>query len=150
MSTIKKKWVMKLTTGKRIRFIRNLRNMTLKQLGMAAGFPEENADIRIAQYESGTRKPKDKILNRIAAALDVSSDALVPNIENGIGVMHTLFALEDMYGLKVEMHDGIPCIYPDKNSKLYAALKDWQTKAEQLRNGEIDRAEYDRWRYTYS
>ena len=41
--------------GKRIRFIRKKRNMTMKYLGMAVGLPENNADIRISQYESGTR-----------------------------------------------------------------------------------------------
>ena len=45
--------------GKRIRFIRKKRNMTMKHLGKAAGLPENSADIRIAQYESGTRTPSN-------------------------------------------------------------------------------------------
>ena len=44
-----------MAIGERIRYIRNLRNMTQKWLGMAIGFDEKTADVRIAQYESGTR-----------------------------------------------------------------------------------------------
>ena len=32
--------------------------MTLKYLGMAVGFPEKSADVRLAQYETGERNPK--------------------------------------------------------------------------------------------
>lgn len=50
-----------MAIGERIRFIRNLRGMTQKLLGTAIGFPEKTADIRLAQYESGTRTPKEDI-----------------------------------------------------------------------------------------
>jgi len=46
-----------MAIGERIRFIRNLRGMTQKGLGAAVGFDEKTADVRIAQYESGTRTP---------------------------------------------------------------------------------------------
>ena len=36
----------------RIKFIRNLRGMTQKYLGLAIGFPEKSADVRMAQYET--------------------------------------------------------------------------------------------------
>ena len=44
--------------GDKIHRIRDFRGMTQKQLGMAVGFDEKSADVRIAQYESGTRTPK--------------------------------------------------------------------------------------------
>ena len=47
-----------MAIGERIRFFRNLRGMTQKYLGTVVGFPEETADIRMAQYESGSRTPK--------------------------------------------------------------------------------------------
>ena len=47
-----------MAIGERIRYIRKLRKMTQKELGTAVGFEEKNADIRMAQYESGTRSPK--------------------------------------------------------------------------------------------
>ncbi len=83
-----------MAIGERIRFLRNLRGMTQKHLGMAVGFDEKTADIRVAQYESGTRTPKEKLVAGIAQALEVSPQALdVPDIESYTGLLHTLFAL---------------------------------------------------------
>lgn len=43
----------------------------------------------------------------MARVLDVSPDALaVPNIDTYMGLMHTLFALEDMVGPKINDIDG--------------------------------------------
>ena len=96
-----------MAIGERIRFIRNLRGMTQKYLGIMAGLPERTADIRMAQYEAGTRTPKEDLTKALAHALDVSPDALtVPDIDSYIGLMHTLFALEDIYGLTIEKRDG--------------------------------------------
>ena len=39
-----------MAIGERIRFIRNLRGMTQKFLGLQVGFSERTADIRMAQY----------------------------------------------------------------------------------------------------
>ena len=47
-----------MAIGERIHFFRTLRGMTQKYLGMAVGFPERSADVRLAQYETGTRTPK--------------------------------------------------------------------------------------------
>lgn len=53
-----------MTIGERIKELRKLRGLTQKQLGIAVDFDEKNADIRIAQYESGTRTPKaDRLVN---------------------------------------------------------------------------------------
>ena len=48
-----------MAIGDRIKRARNFRGMTQKELGMAVGLDEKSADIRIAQYESGTRTPKE-------------------------------------------------------------------------------------------
>ena len=61
-----------LNTGMRLRHFRNQCGMTQKALGVAVGFPESSADVRIAQYESGARTPKRELLCRLAAALGVS------------------------------------------------------------------------------
>ena len=50
-----------MAIGERIRFFRNLRGMTQKSLGMSIGFAEKTADIRMAQYESGTRTQKKSL-----------------------------------------------------------------------------------------
>jgi len=100
-----------MAIGERIHFIRNLRGMTQKYLGMLVGFPEKTADIRMAQYESGTRTPKADLTHKLAQILKVSPNALdLPNIDNKIGLMHTLFALEDIYGIKISDIDGEVCL----------------------------------------
>ena len=144
-----------MAIGERIRFFRNLRGMTQKYLGQVIGFPEKTADIRMAQYESGSRTPKAELTESLAGALGVSPLALsVPDIDSYLGLMHTLFALEDIYGLKIDKLDDEVCIRLDKNrGTSYISLLErftaWQKEAEKYRNGEISKEEYDRWRYTY-
>ena len=75
-----------MSIGERIRYIRNLRGMTQKELGKAIGFDDKTADIRIAQYESGTRTPKANYVEAIAKALNVKTYALnVPETDTYLG-----------------------------------------------------------------
>lgn len=144
-----------MAIGERIRFIRNLRGMTQKYLGMAVGFPEKTADVRMAQYESGTRTPKADLTSALAHTLDVSPQALdVPDIDSDIGLMHTLFALEDLRGLKISEADGEICLRLDKSrgrtyDDMMKMLTSWREQAAKLEAGEITKEEYDQWRYHY-
>ena len=143
-----------MAIGERIRRFRTMRGMTLKYLGEAVGFPENNADVRMAQYEKGTRTPKADLTNQLAEALDVAPEALdVPNIESYLGVMHTLFALEDNFGLRIDDLNGEVCIRLDKDSpdflNMVGMFRAWEQQAAKLRSGEITREEYDNWRYNY-
>lgn len=89
-----------LNTGKRIKRFRILRGMTQKALGMAVGFSAESADIRIAQYESGMRKPKRSMICLLAQALGVSPSALaIPRIRNTVELYYLLLALEEEHGI---------------------------------------------------
>ena len=144
-----------MAIGERIRYFRNLRGMTQKWLGMAIGFDEKTADVRMAQYESGTRTPKENYVTDIANALDVSPRALaIPDIESFTGLAHTLFALEDLYGIHIGEIDGEVCLRLDKSRGMtYLSMFDmfsaWKQEAEKLRNGDIIKEEYDAWRYNY-
>lgn len=102
-----------LNTGKRIRHFRILRGMTQKALGIAVGFPQDSADVRIAQYESGARTPKRTLLCQMAKALGVSPSALaVPRIRNGEELRCLLIALEDECGIKFSpQSDNAKAIY---------------------------------------
>ena len=87
----------------RIRFFRNLRGMTQKWLGQAVGFPQKSTDIRMAQYESGSRTPKEDLVKSLAGVLEVSPLALrIPDIDSKLGFIHTLFAVEDLHGVRVK------------------------------------------------
>ena len=144
-----------MAIGERIHFFRLLRGMTQKYLGMALGFPEKSADVRLAQYETGSRTPKAELTAALAQVLDVSPHALsVPDIDSYVGLMHTLFALEDNYGLKVTEQDGVLSLQVDfrKNkdaARLHEMLWTWREQAAKLEAGEISQEEYDRWRYHY-
>jgi transcriptional regulator with XRE-family HTH domain len=144
-----------MAIGERIHFFRNLRGMTQKYLGQAVGFPEKTADVRMAQYESGTRTPKAELTAALASALDVSPSTLdIPDIDSDIGLMHTLFTLEDLRAFKVTEIDGEVCITLDKSKcKTYHEMSQmlfaWLEQAKKLDAGKITKEEYDQWRYRY-
>ena len=143
-----------MAIGERIHFFRTLRGMTQKYLGTSIGFSESQSDVRIAQYETGKRNPKEAYLNALADTLGVAPEALnVPDIDTYVGLMHTLFALEDIYGLKIDDLHGEICLRLDRHSKSYSQMFDlfysWNRTAGKLRRGEITKDEYDEWRYHY-
>ena len=144
-----------MAIGERIRFIRNLRGMTQKYLGTLVGFPEKTADIRMAQYEAGTRTPKESLTKALASALEVSPLALnTPDIDTYLGLMHTLFALEDRYGLTIEKRDGETLLRFDPRKGIDALemsqmVSAWASVAEKYGAGEINKEDYDMWRYNY-
>jgi len=144
-----------MAIGERIRFFRNLRGMTQKYLGMAIGFTENTAEVRMTQYESGARTPKEKMIADFANILEVSPLALtIPDIDSYMGLSHTLFALEDLYGLQIKESNGELCLRLDKSKgRDYEAINKmfiaWRQEAAKLEAGEITKEEYDKWRYKY-
>ena len=144
-----------MAIGERIHFFRILRGMTQKYLGTIVGFPERSADVRLAQYETGTRKPKSELTAALAQVLDVSPKALdVPDIDSYVGLMHTLFTLEDRCGLEVcecedEVHLRVHIHKGRDAAELHRMLSAWGALAAKLKAGEITKEEYDRWRYSY-
>ena len=44
-----------ITFGRKLKHLRQKNHLTLKELGIAVGFPDSCADVRIAQYESDVR-----------------------------------------------------------------------------------------------
>jgi len=68
--------------------------------------------------------------------------------------MHTLFTLEDEYGLRISDIDGAICLRLDKSKgskylALYEMFDAWHKEMVKLRNEEISKSEYDHWRYNY-
>ena len=111
--------------------------------------------MRLAQYETGSRKPKAELTAALTQALDVAPQALdIPDIDSQIGLMHTLFALEDIYGLTISETDGEVCLKISKDKgkaaeELLQMLTAWQEQAAKLTTEEISREEYNQWRYNY-
>jgi transcriptional regulator with XRE-family HTH domain len=144
-----------MAIGQRIRFFRNRKGMTQKNLGEILGFVGKTSDVRMAQYESEARVPKQELVKNMAHFLDVSTHALtVPDIDTYIGLMHTFFALEDMYGLKIDEVDGEVCLRLDKSdystyTSMDKMLRAWLAEAKKLESGESTKEQYDDWRYKY-
>ncbi|MBC8556477.1 helix-turn-helix domain-containing protein [Jutongia hominis] len=140
--------------GKRIKFFRNRKDMKQKELGELLGFLGKTSDVRVAQYETEARTPKADLVKEMAQIFGVSPRAInVPNIDSYLGLMHTLFALEDMYGIKIGEIDGELCLRLDREHREYQHLFEpfhtWQQIAAKLESGEISQEEYDNWRYNY-
>ena len=98
---------------------------------------------------------KAELTATLAQALDVVPQALdIPDIDSYIGLMHTLFALEDNYGLTITEADGEVCLKVNKDKSKNAAellkmLSVWKEQADKLSTEEISKEEYDQWRYNY-
>ena len=60
-----------ITFGEKLKYLRQKHHLKQKQLGTAVGFSEGSADVRIAQYESDQRTPRDDIFKRLARELGV-------------------------------------------------------------------------------
>lgn len=92
---------------------------------------------------------------RLAGVLGVSPLALsVPDIDSYLGLMHTLFTLEDRYGLTVEKgENGVSMRVDTRKGKDAAELSEmlnaWVEQAEKYRKGDMSHEDYDKWRYNY-
>ena len=145
-----------MATGERIRFFRTLRGMTRKYLGLMLGFPDNSADVRLAQYESEDRTPKADLTAQLAEALDISPKAItVPDIDSMDGLMHTLFALEDRKLICILDADGLICLRAEifdggtQAADFEQRLRGWQEQSAKFKAGKITKEDYDRWRYHY-
>ena len=143
-----------MAIAERINYFRNKCGMTMKYLGQRLGYTERSADVRVAQYESGNRKPKEDMIHALAKIFDVAPAALdVPDIDSYIGIMHTLFVLEDQYDLSADLIDGEPVLRFGTDIKkrdfLWNLFTSWATEAARYHAGEISEEEYNTWRYHY-
>lgn len=144
-----------MALGERINYFRRKSNMTMNYLGRILGFSKSTADARIAQYENDSKRPKDELIEKFAEVFGISPKALkVPDIDTYEGLMHTFFALEDIYGISAERIDGEVCLRLNKQvtqpgSVLWNSIEEWADKKEALAEGKITLEEYDDWRYNF-
>lgn len=144
-----------MSIGERIKKARVFRGMTQKELGIAVGFNEKNADVRIAQYESNTRRPKDNLLYKMADVLDVGFFALYePRQYNAESIMYSLFDQgNDPMRVQLEevlITDGLE--HPQKRiavvynyDHMDEYLREWKLRREQVLNHTITVEEYTEW-----
>lgn len=65
--------------GKRLKIIRKRKRLTQLQLGVLIGLNSKSADIRISQYEIGSRVSKLTLINKISEVLNVPDYLLLSN-----------------------------------------------------------------------
>ena len=144
-----------MSLGSNLKTIRLFRNKTLKELGQILGFSTSSADVRISQYESDKKKPRENVIENLAYKLDVSPQAIdIPDIETYIGAIYTLFQLERSYGLKIDELDGQPILrfdklLPHEQDTLYEYMQNWLEEAKNFREGKITQQQYEEWKYNF-
>ena len=145
-----------MAIGDKIRKIRIKRDMTQKDLGLAIGFNERTADVRVSQYESGTRVPKDAVIVKIAEVLKVNADYLMaPAIDKTEEIVHALIYLDELNQLKMEAEVyNTPEGAELKRIKLSLTyldtyLEEWYDKKKALKNDEITQDEYYEWKVNW-
>lgn len=83
--------------GKRIKYLRKLRGLTLQELGVMMDINENTANSRIAQYEMGLRHPREKYMEKLSICLDVDQSVLFSNHPNPLMNVYI-----DLYWLLLE------------------------------------------------
>ena len=143
-----------MALGDRIRYFRKWRGLTQQELGEAVGFSRGSADVRIGQYESNAKKPREETLLALADALGVNVDALLaPDISSKDRIMQTLFQLEDELGFYIDKEGAYYSIhlnsYHEKHAEMKELFAEWYDAYMRYRKSRFDPIEYDKWRYRY-
>lgn len=128
-----------MTLGEKIRKYRILQNLSQKELGLKLGFSNTTADVRIRQYESGTKIPRDDIRQKIAEVLGVDISALSDiAIQSNEDVMQVLFYLSEILDINVEKTDdkfylsfATDC---SDREQLMSYLNVWYSQKKNLQN----------------
>jgi len=164
--------------GERIKRIRTFRGLTQRELGLKLGYEERNADVRVAQYESGYRVPKKDTLMQIAKILNVNYINFITKIPGcAEDIMQTFFWLDEdnrntfhLFQLvrnpgKCNASDDKSVRYNDSDSDEWPAqapvgmwidyglinefLRECRLRKEQLKSGVISEDEYFEWKINW-
>lgn len=104
---------------------------------------------RIKQYESGARTPSPELLKVFIEALGVSNEYFNEHSVNTIqDVMHSLFEIEDTFGINLIEKDG-KYLIEIKNPTINGYLKSWN---EEKNNSEFSveaKENYAKWKSTF-
>ncbi len=145
-----------MAIGDKIRNIRVKRDMTQKELGLAIGFNEHTADVRMAQYESGTRSPKEAVIVKIAEVLKVNPDYLMaPAMKKTEEIIHALIYLDELNQLKMEAEEyTVPEDEKKRRIKmslfyLDPYLEEWYDIKKAFEEDIISQEEYYEWKINW-
>ena len=130
-----------MKTGQLIKQIRTARGMSQAELGVKVGLTGD----RIQKYENGARSPKEDMLIKIAAALDVNPIALSdPCMDTDTETMHTLFKLVNAYNLQLTKDNDNYALVIDTNCNLHQYIAMWYDALQSQTE-----SEYYNWQWQY-
>lgn len=123
--------------GTRLNYLRKLRSMTMKALGMRMGFDEKAASCRIAQWEQGFRNLSPDSAESLAAILNVAPARLAQNPENPVDALIEYFLWLD------EAHNTE---FYREMARLSDFLSQYWSKRSLLAGGEISVESFREWK----
>lgn len=138
-----------MTIGQRIKSIRKIRGLTQKELGLECGFTDSTSDVRIRQYESDSRVPKEETLKTIAKALKINYRLIFDlEIQTSFDILFTFFELEQENKISIKsLDEGCNITLSFNNDEGIAQLfKEWKIKKEDFYRGVITEEEYLSWK----
>jgi len=162
--------------AERIKRVREFRTVTQKDLGIALGFPENSAAVRIAQYENGSRVPKKETAQAISEKLQCNYINFYDNADMGNvnRIMMNFFWLEELlcdsmyvfqlqkyndkedkriaYGMYNDyQYDGVfpPVAIALNYNLINDFMREWAFRFQELREKGITRDEYFEWKLNW-
>ena len=131
---------------KMLRTLRKDKGLSMKELGEIIGVAEST----VSQYETGKRKPKEDMLEKISKALNVHSLYLSTK-EKTTALDFAFSLLEwdiDNLPINIINEDGKHLIHID-NPIFEDFLRQWAEKQNDLADGKITKEEYIEWKINY-
>ena len=123
--------------GTRLNYLRKLRSMTMKALGMRMGFDEKTASCRISQWEQGVRNLSPESAEALAAILNVAPARLAQIPENPVDALIEYFLWLD------ETHDAL---FYGEMARLSDFLSQYWNKRSLLSSGEMSVEAFREWK----
>ena len=145
-----------MSMGYKLKKLRNLRGLTQREFGQMVGFSYVTADVRIAQYEAGTRVAKADMVHKMAEILEVNADYLMAPAPSSMSeIMQTLLFLDENNGVtldKKELTTEDGNVVNRINLSIMGMdnlLEEWHEKQKALQNGELSQEEYYEWKMNW-
>ena len=146
----------RMELGDKIKMYRQFRGLTQKELGMAAGFKESTADVRINQYETGKMYPKENILQRLADALDIDVSLLNKN-NLSEDVLVSILELQQVLHFDISIvNDQVIFSFPKlpENDEFYKSMKVLSDKNREIGSISLlyahnNAEEYEKWKIEF-
>ena len=129
--------------GEKIKLVRMHRGLTQRELGERLCL-NGNVANRIAQYESGFRKPKESRTKEIAKALNIREENFFTRAETPEDIIRTMIWYDWEHGCGGSVPIDTILLFDDLE-EVGVFLKEWYSQKKKLRMREISRAKYLEW-----